>query len=272
MNYKHLIDAIKKYGSTEEDICLHGTGVRPDQINENVILAPWWEPDILQDLGDTEYLSESPSASIKVWNIKNNSLNITYIKTGIGAPVLMDTLLSLGVTKCRRAIFIGSVGSLDPQINIGDIVIPEYSICGDGASRYITADTLTHTDPFGEKQYPDPQLQNTLCKHARHICQNNNVPLHKGRTFSIDTIFAQFAHIEEITAMGCNLIAMETAAAFRAAKTAAIPLTALFSVSDNTITNKSLISGRTKEEIQHRKFTRNTLIPQILLNTFKDPS
>ena len=232
MNYKHLIDAIKKYGSTEEDICLHGTGVRPDQINENVILAPWWEPDILQDLGDTEYLSESPSASIKVWNIKNNSLNITYIKTGIGAPVLMDTLLSLGVTKCRRAIFIGSVGSLDPQINIGDIVIPEYSICGDGASRYITADTLTR----------------------------------------IDTSFAQFAHIEEITAMGCNIIEMETAAAFRAAKTAAIPLTALFSVSDNTITNKSLISGRTKEEIQHRKFTRNTLIPQILLNTFKDPS
>ena len=184
----------------------------------------------------------------------------------------MDTLLSLGVTKCRRAIFIGSVGSLDPQINIGDIVIPEYSICGDGASRYITADTLTHTDPFGEKQYPDPHLQNTLCKHARHICQTNNVPLHKGRTFSIDTIFAQFAHIEEITAMGCNIIEMETAAAFRAAKTAAIPLTALFSVSDNTITNKSLISGRTKEEIQHRKFTRNTLIPQILLNTFKDPS
>lgn len=190
MNYKHLIDAIKKYGSTDEDICLHGTGVRPDQINENVILAPWWEPDILQDLGDTEFLSESPSASIKVWNIKNNSLNITYIKTGIGAPVLMDTLLSLGVTKCRRAIFIGSVGSLDPQINIGDLVIPEYSICGDGASRYITADTLTHTDPFGEKQYPDPHLQNTLCKHARHICQTNNVPLHKGRTFSIDTIFA----------------------------------------------------------------------------------
>ncbi len=72
--------------------------------------------------------------------------------------------------------------------------------------------------------------------------------------------------------MGCNIIEMETAAAFRAAKTAAIPLTALFSVSDNTITNKSLISGRTKEEIQHRKFTRNTLIPQILLNTFKDPS
>lgn len=76
----------------------------------------------------------------KVWNIHNGNIKITYIKTGIGAPVLMDSLLSLGVTACKRIIFIGSVGSLDENISIGDIVIPEYSVCGDGASRYILSD------------------------------------------------------------------------------------------------------------------------------------
>ena len=71
---------------------------------------------------------------------------MTYIKTGIGAPVLMDALLTLGVTACQRIIFIGSVGSLDDNIGIGDIVIPEYSVCGDGASRYISHDSLGDGD------------------------------------------------------------------------------------------------------------------------------
>ena len=74
--------------------------------------------------------------------IKSEICDITYIKTGIGAPVFMDALLALGVTKCKNIIFVGSVGSLDEDIGIGDIVIPQYSICGDGASRYIASDTL----------------------------------------------------------------------------------------------------------------------------------
>ena len=49
----------------------------------------------------------------------------------------MDFILSLGVTKCKNIVFLGSAGSLDESIKIGEIVIPKYSICGDGASRYL---------------------------------------------------------------------------------------------------------------------------------------
>jgi len=38
-----------------------------------------------------------------------------------------------------------------------------------------------------------------------------------GRNYSIDTVIAQFAHIDTILNMKCNVIEMETAAAFRAA-------------------------------------------------------
>lgn len=270
MDYKYLIDGMKKYGSTEEDICLHGIGILPDQVNENVVIAPWWEPPVLQKLGEAEYLSESDFSAIKVWNIRSNDLTITYIKTGIGAPVLMDALLSLGVTRCKRVIFIGSAGSLDEKIGIGDIVVPQYSICGDGASRYIAAESLKSNDIFGDKAYPDEDLFKVLYQNTKQVCTTRNVRFHNGKAFSIDTIFAQYAHLDEIIGMDCNVIEMETAAAFRAAQIANLSLAALLSISDNTVTNKSLISGRTEEEMEYRRFTRKEVFPEIILNTFND--
>jgi purine-nucleoside phosphorylase len=195
-------------------------------------------------------------------------MKISYIKTGIGAPVLMDVILALGVTLCKQIIFIGSVGALDHKMGIGDIVIPAYSICGDGASRYLASEKLADGDVFGEKQYPDKTMYDCLKEATSHICEDNSVKWHIGNNFSTDTIFAQFVHIDEIIGMGCNIIEMETAAAFRAAAFTGIPMAALFSVSDNTVVNKSLVSGRTPEEMQYRKKVRSELFPQIIAELF----
>lgn len=267
MDYKQLIDGMKRFGSNESDICLHAIGVPAEKIHERVLIAPSWEPPLLPDLGKAESISDS--SQVKVWNISNEGLEMTYIKTGVGAPVLMDVVLSLGVTKCRQALFIGSVGSLDENIGIGDLVIPEYSICGDGASRYIAWDLLKTGDVFGEKSTPDEKLFSALWENTEKICSHNQVKCHVGRTFSIDTIFAQFVHIDEIVALGCNVIEMETAAAFRAALCSGIALAALFSVSDNTVTHKSLVSGRTENEMAYRRFIRKTVVPKIVLETFR---
>ena len=272
MNFHQLIDGMKKYKSTEKDICLHCLGVMPEQINTNVVIAPWWEPKSLALLGDAEYLSESQFSAIKVWNVKSEICDITYIKTGIGAPVLMDALLALGVTKCKNIIFVGSVGSLNEDIGIGDIVIPQYSICGDGASRYIASDTLRIKDVFGTKVEPDKNTFDVMCRITEKVCNKNNVKFHIGRAFSIDSVFAQYAHIDEILNMGCNVIEMETASAFRAAQIANLKLAAIFSVSDNTVTNKSLISGRTESDMNYRRFVRNNLFPEIITKVFSEMS
>lgn len=268
IKYEDLISSMERFGSTKRDICIHGLGITPEQVQENVVIAPWWEPSGMPGLGAAEYLSESDFASIKVWNIKSDTCEMTYIKTGIGAPVLMDVLLSLGVTPCRRIIFIGSVGSLNSDISIGDIVIPDYSVCGDGASRYIASNSLEGCDVFGEKVYPNLSLSEKVKEITGHVCTRNGVKWHNGITFSIDTIVAQFLHIDKIINSGCNTIEMETAAAFRAASLIEIPIAALFSVSDNTVTNKSLISGRTPEENEYRKRVRREIFPEIILSTF----
>jgi len=266
MDYNKIIQSMKKYGSTENDICVHGLSVTPERIQENVIIAPWWEPNVLPNLGVAEMLSP-PNYAIGVWNIINNETKITYIKTGIGAPMFLEGLLPLGLTNCKRIIFIGSVGSLDPNIGIGDIVIPEFSICGDGTSRYISSDDLNN-DVFGEKVYPDQNMFDIAKNETAKICDEHNVKWHLGKNFSVDTISAQFSHIDTIKNMDCNVIEMETAVAFRASKLMNIPIVALFSVSDNTMTNKSLVSGRTTEEMEYRIFTRRELFPRIIHSIF----
>ena len=202
----------------------------------------------------------------KIWNMSIKGKKITYIITGIGAPCLMDAILALGCTPCEKIIFIGSVGGLGENINIGDIVIPEYSICGDGACRYLTNKRLSENDCFGEKYYPNKELYDMAVSKTDKITKENNVNWHIGRNYSIDTIVAQFAHIEEIVEMGCNCIEMETAALFKSAEICKIKACAIFSVSDNTILKKSLLSGRTTEEMEYRKHVRKNVLAEIVIN------
>ena len=96
----------------------------------------------------------------------------------------------------------------------------------------------------------------------------NNVNWHIGNNFSIDTIFAQFSHIDEIVGMGCNVVEMETVAAFETASVAGIPMVALFRVSDNTVTQQSLVSGGTEKNMEYRQFVRRELFPRIILEIY----
>lgn len=263
MTYQELLNGIARYGSTKRDVCLRWLGVEPDMIQKSVIIAPCWEPDTLPAIGTAELLSSPSSDSVKVWNISNpREADITYIKTGIGAPVLMDAVLSLGVTRCKRALFIGSAGALDAQFEIGDIVIPEYSICGDGASRYLCAQLCD--DPFGTRAEPNQELRTVLYGAAEKLCGEYHISCRTGYAVSIDTIFAQYAHLETFMTMGCNVIEMETAAAFRAAQLAGLSMAAAFVISDNTLVNKSLVSGRTEQERIRRRFVRGEVLPLIL--------
>ena len=165
-------------------------------------------------------------------------------------------------------MFIGSVGALDRSINIGDIVIPEYSICGVGANRYLTTDTISNHDTYGKKYYPDKDFFNRVCESTNKIVKYENIKVHIGKTFSTDTIFAQFAHIDEFINMGCNTIEMETSTLFHASKIADIKSAAIFVVSDNTVVNKSLYSGRTEEDQKRRKKSKQDLVPKIALDVF----
>ena len=145
---------------------------------------------------------------------------------------------------------------------IGDIVIPKYSICGDGASRYLN-DNLE--DEFLKKEYPSKKITEKLLK----ILNDENIKCHYVPNFSIDTIFAQFYHLDKILKLNVKTIEMETSLLFKCNKVLNKNVTALYCISDNTIKKKSLYSGRTEKEEEYRHMIRYKIIPKVVVELFK---
>lgn len=255
MKYDDLLNSHLKYGTTKEDIIVE-KGY--EKILENVIVAPWWSHDIFENFNlKIEQVSE------KVYNIYSDDISFSYIELKrIGSSSIIDFILSLGVTKCKNILFLGSAGSLDKNIKIGDIVVPKYSICGDGASRYLNKDL---DDEFLKEELPTQSITDSLI----NILNEAKVKFHYAPNYSIDTVFAQFYHIDKILDLGAKTIEMETACLFKCCSIMNINVTALFCISDNTVLNKSLYSGRTKEENEYRHKVRYEIIPKIAIDLFK---
>lgn len=271
MDYNSFLSSMSKFGSTIKDICFNTLGIDIDKINETVIISPGWFPErLFATSGIEEVEQSSPLFQYKIWTIRQDNFVSTYIKTGFGAPVVMDCLLLLGLTgKCKKIIFVSSVGGLSDEFNIGDIVLPEYSVCGDGASRYLSDDFQINS--FGEKQYPHIKLFNKFIESTQEICEKHNVQWHLGKTFCIDTIVAQHNHLGKIMDMGYNSIDMESAVAFKVADMLNIPVVAILNVSDNSVKeNKSLMSQRSQEERKYRRFVAREIIPQIIMESIRE--
>ena len=269
MKYNDLTNSIKTYGVTDNQICCNILGVNTNKIHKNVVITPSWEISSLINSNESESLKDNDTlfSSYKLWNIRNNNISFTYIQTGFGAPLIMDAILALGSTACQKIVFIGSAGALDNNIEVGDIIIPKLSFCGDGASRYISSDCF-NKDIFCEQVFPDMKLYNELKKITEKICEQNIVNWHIGNNFSIDSIFAQYFYLEKIMKLGCNSIDMETSVAFIASHLIKKPVVAIHSVSDNAINKKSLIKGRNLADKEYRHFVKHTIIPRIVLNLF----
>lgn len=278
---KHIMNAWKNYGIKIEDI-FHGyLGCSPSEIQPTVILAPYWKPELFH----TEWPNQTEIHPNRVWEISittnatTDDYSFTYIRTGIGAPLLGDIALLLTIPplreKIKQVIFLGSVGGLDPQLSIGDLVLPNEALSGLGFSRYLTSSKLADYDAFGaEPTRPNQKLQELLLLSTRNYLANQNtadpdqksteIRIHRGRVFSLDTIAAQFLHLGEIIDLGCLGIEMETALFFDIMNRADIPAAALLLVSDNTVTQKSLFSGRTDAELALKQRVKKKVIPRII--------
>ncbi len=268
--YDNLIAANEKYGSKKEQICKSNFKCEPSEISEKVIIAPTWEVDIFTNHVDSiKHISGPTGHGYDINQLYIKDKKITYITTGVGACNLMDAVLALGCTPCKEILFIGAVGALDKDMKIGDIVIPEYSICGIGADRYLTSGNVSDNDCYGKKYYPDKEISDEVLKFTNEAIKDTDIKVHMGKIFSCDTIFAEYAHLDEFIKEGCNIIEMETATLFHSANIAGIKASALLNVSDNTIANKSLYNGRTEEDQQRRSKVKKDIIPTIALKTLK---
>ena len=256
MNYQNLLDAHAKYGTNKNDII---SNVGYENILEDVVIAPWWSHTIFN--GFNVRVEQNQKNNI-IYNIYGDNFQFTFLELkAAGAPQMIEDILPLGLTNCKRILFIGSAGSLTKELKIGDLVIPNYSLCGDGASRYLNPNL---EDEFLKKEYPNGNLTANLKQTMDKI----NIDYKSTINFSIDTIFAQFPHIDFIKELGAQTIEMETACFFKCCNILNLESSAIFIISDEILTEKSLFSGRSEEDKKHRHYIRNNVLPNIIIKLF----
>jgi purine-nucleoside phosphorylase len=254
---------LQRYNITAEDVARLYLRCDSDVIKPKVIVTPVWKADVFEIHAD----SITTVSEGVVYEIEYRGQAVTLIRSGIGAPQTGDFVLALGCTPCRSIIFTGSVGGLHPSMDIGDLILGEKSICGDGFSRYLGAEVKTQ-DCFFQAVEPDLEMTDVIKNHALRVCQKNFIPLHCGTIFSTDSIIAQFFRLDYLVRnFNCIGIEMETSSVFGAAKLVGIRASAILQVSDVIPKSKSLFSGRTKEDMERRTFIRERILAKVILDS-----
>ncbi len=256
MDYKKLLQWHRAYNHTEEDL-IKSEGF--EQVLEDVVIAPWWEHDIFEN-----HAKSIEKVGKKLYKISGDNFEFSFIEMkNIGAPAIIEEILTLGVTKCKRLIFIGSAGAISDNINIGDLALPTCSISGVGVTRYLNENL---EDDFEASYSPDEELSNQILETIKK--EQLPVRCHHVKNYSVDTIFGQFPHIEHFKSIGCETIEMETSTVFKCASLAGIKATAIFCISDNSLQHKSLISGRSLEDKEKKNIAKTEFIPKIIISFF----
>lgn len=232
-------------------------GCSLERIRETVILAPCWLPDSVGIIS-SELIADG---SCKIWDCSIKENYFTYILTGVGACNCADTVMALSSTACKRIMFIGSAGSIDDSVCIGDIVFPESFIVGEGASRYLQ--TSLDKDTFGRMYCIEKKSYSNLMELAEEQTSALGVSCHSGRVISVESIFSQFRFIDYFIKLGCRYLDMEASSFVAAAQKAGIEGIVCFCISDNVMNNQSLLTVDETATV-FRKKVRRQIMPVIL--------
>lgn len=106
-----------------------------------------------------------------------NGTPILIATSGMGAPslsIVVNELVQVGIEQFIR---IGTCGSIQPHIRVGEIVISHGSLCRQGAALDIA--------PIEYPAVADPFLTVALVETARRL----KIPHHLGITASVDTFY-----------------------------------------------------------------------------------
>ncbi|MBN2772148.1 MAG: phosphorylase [Spirochaetes bacterium] len=233
-------------------------GLDSDFEYDAIIVAPSWNPEIIFSEYEPVVKVEKKGPYYCGYTVEFEGKRFGYIQVAAGAANIIDSCLTLGGSKCKKVIFIGAAGALKSDIKLGDIVIPKYSIAGDGGSLYLYEKIAVEN--FRKKIYPDKDISQKVIETAKKL----KIDIKEKIVYCTDSIFCEYYHLEDILSLGSEIIEMETAAFYRCMELIGKPGFALLCISDNSATNQSLV-GKTAEDRARYHESRNKLIPELVL-------
>ena len=174
---------------------------------------------------------------------------------GVGAPaatLALENLIAYGV---KKFISIGTAGTLQKDLSIGDLVVCDKAIRDEGVSHHYLA---TEQYAYGSERLTK-KLTNTLAdlKHSYQV----------GSSWTIDAVFREtIAEAQRYQSEGILTVEMEAAALFSVAKYRGVDLATLLTVSD------SLAELKWNPQFHHERTHRGLeTIYQVALKCLLEP-
>ncbi len=164
------------------------------------------------------------------YEMHTGTLGAQRVTVGNGGRYSADTAITtelLCAGGVETLVRVGSCGSLQETVKLGDIVIATGAVRGDGASpRYVPENfaTLAH-----------PRVADALARAADSL----GVPVHRGRVFTTDALFRETPELlSDLERQRVTAIDMVTAAFLTVAQVRNARAGAILAVSDECLTGK----------------------------------
>jgi uridine phosphorylase len=179
-------------------------------------------PQDLDRLSKLKPMDRFDQGFFKIFRMKERrSISLSLTGPFLGAPqaaMVMEKIIALGA---KRICLFGWCGSLQPDLKIGDIVIPLQAISEEGTSKHY---------PIGSrKPGTDPELNRIL----EQALVQEGLPFRKGTVWTTDAPYRETAskvkayREQEVLAVEMEMSALMTLAVYRSVK-----LSGLLVVSD----------------------------------------
>lgn len=147
--------------------------------------------------------------------------DVSVVGPTLGAPqavMILEKLIALGG---RRILFFGWCGSIQERMRIGDFLLPDRAMIGEGTSgHYISSITEAR---------PSDMMMNAI-KEGLKVC---TVPFHQGPVWSTDAPYRETRdRVMSLQREGVLGVDMEVSALFTVAQFRRVEIGALLAVSD----------------------------------------
>ncbi len=191
-----------------------------------------------------------------LWNVPQRRGGFSIAGPAIGAPNSVTMLESLIANGAKRVIAVGCCGSLQPELKVGELVIPTEAISEEGASRHYRPDL-----------YP-PRASEPLVETVENLASQKKWPIRKGAVWTTDAPYRETCEkVKKYANDGVLAVEMELSALFTVARCREIELAGVIAVSDE------LASLEWKQGFFEPVFLRaSTRAVRLALNVFKKAS
>ena len=254
---KTIVDTFHRYNS--ENMAMQTFCLDPEVTYDLLVVAPSFTPYRIHMDEYCKVTTLAERSYLSSFLVEKDGLRIAWIKIASSAGNLIDHLAICTELSFKRMMFIGAVGALKEDWNLGDVCTPSYSISGSLADTYLMQESIKDSMLF-TKVMPDMEFTD----HVLELAKSRGHNIRKGSVFCTPTIAAEYIHLDEIREFDTDLIEMETSSFLLMTDLMEVPGIAILVVSDNSANGTPLV-GRTEEQQKQYVYGRDVVLPDMIL-------